>query len=121
MDKIPTEFKLTTLAEIPFNAEDLSKQLTPLQVVELIKDLEEASDDWEITVLLARHFNALHSLAIKAHPELLGASDEELEAELLKQAAMDSEERTMGLTLVEIDSTADPIEASSIEGDGVAG
>lgn len=92
MSDLLTEFKLTTTVEIPFNAEDISRALTPLQVVELIKDLEAESADWEVTVLLARHFNGLHTDAIKANPELFDASDEELEAELLKQAAVGAEE-----------------------------
>lgn len=92
MDEVPSEFKLSTEVEIGFNAEDILRNLTPLQVVQLVKELEHGSRDWEVTVLLARHFNTLQIEAIKEHPELLEASDEELEHELIQQAALDAME-----------------------------
>lgn len=71
----PVEFKLEIDPVIPFTATDIVAQLTPVQVVRLIKELDTELNEWEATVLLAGYFAA--QLA-EAPPEDLTKSDEEL-------------------------------------------
>lgn len=56
-ESAPIEFEFEQTVGIKFDARDLVEQLTPLQLVELIKEIDLETDDWAATVLLASYFS----------------------------------------------------------------
>jgi len=73
----PVEFDLPVT--LSFNAKEVVASLTPLQVVELIKQLDEETNEWEATILLAAYFGDQMGAA---PAEYVVMTDEQLEASL---------------------------------------
>lgn len=71
-----TEFDI----ELKFgiDAKDIEKNLTPRQVLKLIKEIDDEVGLWSATILLHRFFAGQHELAKSAVPELVSLTDEEL-------------------------------------------
>lgn len=82
----PVEFDLSPV--ISFNAKDVIASLKPLQIVELIKQLDEEMNEWEATILLSSYFG---NQMAGAPGEFVAMSDEQL-VESLKQLEADGQE-----------------------------
>lgn len=78
-----TGFTLECAVDIKFDASDITANLTPLETLDLIEEVDEELDSWEATILLARSF---HRRSKEAPTELIQMTDEQLEALLDKEA-----------------------------------
>lgn len=78
-ESAPVEFEFEQTIGVKFDARDLVRQLTPLQLVDLIREIDLEMDDWQATVLLSSYFSGQLR---EAPAELVSLSDEELEARL---------------------------------------
>jgi hypothetical protein len=74
----PVEFDLEV--PITFEAKDLVRNLSPEQVIKLIKELDTELNEWGATIILASYFGDQLSAA---PPEELSKSNELLLAELM--------------------------------------
>lgn len=79
----PTEFALDVVAEVKFDARDICRQLTPLQVVDLIEEIDEERDNWATTLMLYHHFKAQYDAAMLSVPDWATKSYTELEQTLI--------------------------------------
>lgn len=56
-DEIPlTTFPMEVLADFNIDAADIAAKLNRQQVLQLIKELDDAVGSWPVTLLLANHF-----------------------------------------------------------------
>jgi hypothetical protein len=92
-----TSFPLDQEITVNFDAADITANLNRLQVVQLIKELDESKGDWAITCALALHFNAelerYRTDVVKGSPAsagILGMSAEELTVHLAERDTRDA-------------------------------
>lgn len=77
-----TEFPLECRVDINFDASDVVAAVEPLEVVNLIEELDEEVGLWEATLLAYRYFQRQFEVAAKERPDLVAMSEEELESKL---------------------------------------
>lgn len=78
------KFPLEVVADIEFDSEDIATKLAPLQVADLIIELDNEVGDWEHSLLLYHHFAAQYEVA-KAHaPDLAAMTPDQLRESMSK-------------------------------------
>lgn len=80
-----TEFTLECAVDVKFDASDVSSNLTALESVDLVIEIDEEVGKWEATELMYRYFKEQHELMLKEFPDLAAATVDELEAMLDKK------------------------------------
>lgn len=81
-------FKIETTLDVEFNAQDVVIGLSDLKIVNLVKELELEAESWDVTILLARHFERLMAAAkLDAPEEFLTMSEDALLAKLIAEDA----------------------------------
>lgn len=96
-----TTFQMEVVADFNIDAEDITSKLNRMQVFQLIKELDEASGSWPLTLLIADHFNREAGRARSEElvsPKVALMTTEELEQFILdRDAAAALEDQKEGL------------------------
>ena len=82
-----TEFPLECTVDIKFDASDITTNLDPLQVVDLVREIDEELSDWAATLLAYHYFRGQYELALSEVPEYASLSVAELEAKIADSIA----------------------------------
>ena len=78
----PQLFTLEAKVDVQFDADDIAKNLTPVQCAQLVIQLDDEVGSWEHTLLLYHHFKEQYDIALKEEPELAQMSVEELRGQM---------------------------------------
>lgn len=90
-----SKFTLETSVDIEFDAKDVIQNLRPLQVADLIMELDDEVGDWEHTLLLYHYFAAQFEIAKSKVPELAAMSQDELR-DLMQEALKEEASTDVG-------------------------
>lgn len=82
-------FTLEAAVDVDFDAEDVARNLKPIQVADLIMELDDQVGDWEHTLYLYHYFAAQFEIAKTKIPELANMSPTELRELMEKEEGTD--------------------------------
>lgn len=83
-NELKRTFKLEATVDVEFDADDVKRNLTPLQSVDLIVEIDDEVGEWEHTLLLYHHFAEQFKLAKEHAPDLASMTPEQLREEMKK-------------------------------------
>jgi hypothetical protein len=90
------EFPLEATVDIRFDASDVVATLMPLEVIELVIDLDRELNSWEGTLLCYHYFKQQYDLASEHRPLKATMTILELEDALEQRAAEESATKESG-------------------------
>jgi hypothetical protein len=73
-----SRFTLEATVDVDFDAEDVARNLKPIQVADLIMELDDEVGEWEHTLYLYHYFAAQYEIAKAKVPELANMTPSEL-------------------------------------------
>ena len=78
------KFKLEALVDIEFDVSDVVEQLTSTEALDLIQELDEEANCWELSLLAYHHFKEQYEIACRLQPEYAAMTVDQLEDALVK-------------------------------------